>query len=57
MAIQKILLPYNFTPDEERALRFVIYTLARKKEVKITLFHVYTPLQILMLKGTQCWQK
>ena len=52
MAIQKILLPYNFTPDEERVLRFVIYTLARKKDVKITLFHAYTPLPEIDFKGS-----
>ena len=52
MAIQKILLPYNFTPDEERVLRFVIYTLARKKDVEITLFHAYTPLPEIDVKGS-----
>jgi hypothetical protein len=57
MAIQKILLPYNFTSDEERALRFVVYTLARKKDVEITLFHTYTPLPEVDVKGSPALAK
>lgn len=44
MASQKILLPYNFTIYDQKALDFVIRTFARVKEVEITLFNSYTSL-------------
>lgn len=47
MAEQKILVPYNFTTEEEKALRFVIDTFANRKDVKITLFNTYTPVPLL----------
>ena len=47
MAEQKILVPYNFTTEEEKALRFVIDTFANRKDVKITLFNTYTPVPLV----------
>jgi len=47
MAEQKILVPYNFTTAEEKALGFVINTFAHRKDVKITLFNTYTPLPVV----------
>ena len=44
MAAQKLLLPYNFTPSDRKALDFTILTFARRKDVVVTLFHTYTPL-------------
>jgi hypothetical protein len=44
MAKKRVLLPYNFTPYDERALDFVINTFADEKDIQITLFHAYTPL-------------
>lgn len=43
MATQKILLPYNFTSYDQKALDFVIRTFARHKDVEVTLFNAYTP--------------
>ena len=43
MAGQKILLPYNFTGYDQKALDFVIRTFAKVKDVEITLFNSYTP--------------
>ena len=43
MAGQKILLPYNFTGYDQKALDFVIRTFAKVKDVEITLFNCYTP--------------
>jgi hypothetical protein len=42
MAIQKILLPYNFTKNDRRALDFVIQTFATQENVEVTLFNAYT---------------
>jgi nucleotide-binding universal stress UspA family protein len=44
MALQKILVPHNFTDYDHRALEFVIRAFAHLKDVEITLFNAYTPL-------------
>jgi len=38
-----ILIPYNFTTNDEAAIDFVGQRYAKRKEVEITLFHAYTP--------------
>jgi len=43
MASEKILLPYNFTGYDQRALDFVIRTFSHLKDVEVTLFHTDTP--------------
>jgi len=42
MPSQKILIPYNFTNYDQKALDFVIRTFAQWKDVEVTLFHTYT---------------
>lgn len=42
MAI-KILIPYNFTQKDEKALDFVGQRYGERKGVEITLFHAFTP--------------
>jgi hypothetical protein len=43
MANQKILVPYNFTAYDQKALDFIIRTFAHLKDAEITLFNAYTP--------------
>lgn len=43
MAAQKVLLPYNFTKNDEKALAFVIDSFGQQTDVQITLFHAYIP--------------
>jgi len=43
MANQKILVPYNFTAYDQKALDFIIHTFVHLKDVEITLFNAYTP--------------
>ena len=43
MAIQKILLPYNFTILDKKAVDFVSEAFSHLEDVQITLFHAYTP--------------
>ncbi|MBW2412323.1 MAG: universal stress protein [Deltaproteobacteria bacterium] len=43
MAIQKLLLPYNFTSFDQKALDFVIRTFANREDIEITIFNAYTP--------------
>lgn len=38
-----ILIPYNFTANDELAIDFVGHRYAKRKEVEITLFHAFTP--------------
>lgn len=42
MAI-KILIPYNFTTNDKKSIDFVGQRYSKKKDVEITLFHVFTP--------------
>ncbi|MFO7783933.1 MAG: universal stress protein [Thermodesulfobacteriota bacterium] len=44
MAAQKILVPYNHTPHDRKALNFVIETFAGRGDVSVTLFNTYPPL-------------
>ena len=52
MDYTKILLPYNFTSYDKRALDFVIRTFADKKETDVTLFNAYTPAPPIDMRGS-----
>jgi nucleotide-binding universal stress UspA family protein len=43
MATQKILVTYNFTSYDQKALDFVTRTFAHLKDVEVTLLNLYTP--------------
>lgn len=43
MAIEKILLPYNFAHIDQKAVNFVIETFVHLKDIAITVFNAYTP--------------
>ena len=40
----KLLLPYNFTGFDQKALDFVINTFGKTKNSEITVFNAYTPI-------------
>ena len=44
MAIQKILVAYNFTSLDQKALDFVVSAFGHLEGIEITIFHAYTPL-------------
>ncbi len=44
MAGRRLLLPQNFSPNDRKAVDFVVETFGRLKDVSVTLFHAYTPL-------------
>ena len=44
MATFQILLPYNYSPNDRKAIRFAIDAFAGRRDVHVTLFHAYTPL-------------
>ena len=43
MAINKILLAYNFTRLDQKAVEFAIDAFAHLNDIEITLFNAYTP--------------
>ncbi len=52
MDTPKILLPYNFTNHDKKALDFVCRTFSDKKEAKITLFYAYAPVPTIEMRGS-----
>ncbi len=52
MDTPKILLPYNFTSNDKKALDFVCRTFSDKKEAQITLFNAYIPLPAVEMRGS-----
>lgn len=44
MPTLKILIPYNFTGNDDKAIDFVIDMFGRSPDAEVTLFHSYTPL-------------
>lgn len=57
MTEQKILLPYNFTAYDKKALDFVICTFSNRKDVEITLFNAYTPVPEIDVRGSPVMEK
>ena len=52
MDTPKILLPYNFTNYDKKALDFVCHTFSDKKEAQVTLFNAYTPAPTIEMRGS-----
>ena len=52
MATQKILIPYNFTSYDQKALDFVIRSFAHQKDVELTLFNAYTSVPDIEVRGS-----
>ena len=44
MARQTILLPYNFSVMDQKALAFTADIFGRQEDARLTLLHVYTPI-------------
>jgi hypothetical protein len=44
MAGRRLLLPQNFSPNDRKAVDFVVDTFGQQKDVSVTLFHTYTPM-------------
>lgn len=52
MPSQKILVPYNFTAYDQKALNFVIRTFANSKDVEVALFNAYTEAPEIDMRGS-----
>lgn len=57
MAGQKILIPYNFTVNDKKALDFVIRTFSKSEDTEITLFNVYIPVPQIETRGSPVMEK
>ena len=44
MATRKLLLPYQFTQLDQKALEFVIDTFGKLEDIAVTVFNAYTPI-------------
>lgn len=44
MATFKILMPYNFSAHDNKAIRFIINAFGGRDDTRVTLFHTYTPM-------------
>ncbi len=44
MAAQRILVPYNFSQNDQKAVDFVIKTFGQQADIDITIFHAYAPI-------------
>lgn len=43
MSGHKILVPYNFTSNDEKSIDLVVQKFGQQKDAQVTLFHVYIP--------------
>jgi nucleotide-binding universal stress UspA family protein len=57
MATQKILLPYNFTMYDQKAVDFVIRTFTHFEEAEITIFNAYAPVPEIETQDTSVMGK
>ena len=57
MEIKKILLPYNFTDLDKKALDFVGQAFFNVKDVELTIFNIYTPVPDIDIKDSQIMKK
>jgi len=57
MDIKKILIPYNFTDLDKKALAFVGQTFSHIQEVEVALFNVYTPIPSIAMTGSPVMKK
>lgn len=57
MGARKLLLPYNFTDRDRKALEFTADTFAPHGGVEITLFHAYLPLPSVQTHDRQVTER
>jgi hypothetical protein len=57
MIKQKVLVPYNFTENDRKALDFVARTFAPQKDTEVILFHAYTPTPEVETRDNTVMQK
>jgi hypothetical protein len=57
MGTQKLLLPYNFTDRDHKALEFTASTFAPQGDVEVTLFHAFLSLPEVQIQDRQVTER
>ncbi len=57
MGTQKLLLPYNFSEQDRRALEFTVDTFASRSDAQITLFHAYPLLPAIEVQNQEVTER
>lgn len=57
MGAQNILVPYNFTQNDEKAIAYVIDSFGSQPDTKITLFHAYVPVPDIEISDKTVMQR
>lgn len=57
MARQKILVPYNFTSQDRKAVDFVLRTYSLQPEAEVILFHAFTPVPEFEMREARVMEK
>lgn len=57
MTIQKLLIPFNFTPYDQKSLDFVIRNFAKQPNIEVTLFSVYSSVPEIKPIGSPIMEK
>ncbi|MDA3918191.1 MAG: hypothetical protein PF690_14620 [Deltaproteobacteria bacterium] len=55
--VVKILIPYNFKPNDEKAVHYTGQRYRREKEVEITLFHAFASVPEINVKNNTIMEK
>ncbi len=53
----KILIPYNFKPNDKKAVHYTGQRYRREKEVEITLFHAFASVPEINVKNNTIMEK
>lgn len=53
----KILIPYNFSPNDRKAVDFAGQRYSERQGVEVTLFHAYTPVPEMDIRDTPIMKK
>ena len=57
MARQKILLPYNFTQQDEKAVVFVLSNFSQQPDSEVVLFHAHTAVPEIEMQEARVMEK
>jgi hypothetical protein len=57
MGTKKLLLPYNFTDRDRKALEFIVSAFAPQGDVEVTLFHAYLSLPEVQIQSQQVTER
>ena len=57
MTLRRVLIPYNFSRQDQKALDFVTGTFGGSDDIRITLFNTYTSPPEIPVKGSPIMEK